>query len=192
MKIDISEIIFYGIFLLYLIIEKFLIPRKLEKIKSELSGKLEEIKSLYSKEKYIHRLQFEKEFKIYSELWEKLVDLRDSTALLIPMVDFEDLTKSHEEVQKERYQNVNKAYTDVQKVIYNNKPFYDESVYKSAKDILKKTFSQASAFGSYVGDMGEYLGEAEKRIDEINEIINKIEKAIREQIRNIGKAKLIE
>ena len=50
---------------LYLLLILYLIP-------NEVNKKTAKIKSALEKEQFIHRLQFEKEFEIFLELWKKL------------------------------------------------------------------------------------------------------------------------
>jgi len=47
--------------------------------------KLAELKSSLTKVEFIHRLQFEKEFKIYEELWSKLIAFKDTTHRFIAL-----------------------------------------------------------------------------------------------------------
>lgn len=165
------------------IIAKFWANKKLEKLKSSLS-----------KVEFIHRLQFEKEFKIYEKLWSYLVDLQEATEQLDPVIEFRDPNKSEEEIKTEKMTNVRNAYVKVQKGITRNKPFYDKNVYEGANDILKKSIKHWISFAFPSKDpknIIQYYEEAKKLTTEINAIIDKIENAIRERIRNIGEAKLI-
>jgi len=164
--------------------------KKLE-IQNELNKELEQTKSSLSKERYIHRLQFEKEFRIYEELWRYLIQLQDSVSKLIPIADICEPGRTKEEIKKERLQNVQKDYNKVQKSIKNYKPFYSEKVYKNANEILKNSIRQVLAIHYPDRDVVEYFTKAQKRTNEINEIIYKIEKAIRDRIHNMGKAKLL-
>ena len=68
---------------LYLVLKFYLIP-------SEVNKKTAKIKSALEKEQFIHRLQFEKEFEIYLKLWKKLVDLKDATEMLMPIMDYNE------------------------------------------------------------------------------------------------------
>ena len=173
---------------LYLIFKFYLIP-------SEVNKKTEKIKSALTKEQFIHRLQFEKEFEIYLKLWKKLFDLKEATEMLIPIVDFDEPGKTEDETRKIRLKRVQKAYGEVQTVINHYRPFFAKDVYKNAKNILSKSLRQALA-SQYPGKHGEEFlkrfEDAQKRTDDILKIIDEIDESIRAQILNIGKAKLIE
>jgi len=191
MKIDVSEVIFWGIFLLYVFIEKFLIPSKLEKIKSELSGKLEEIKSSLSKEQFIHKLQFEKEFTIYEKLWANLIELKN----LVGFFPLHDALKTKEKPRKEiegkmiikLMDNIN----NVQRTIENNRPFYSEEIYRNALKIVELTKTFFIPPEDLEEKKFEHLSKLIESESQIYEIIKDIEQAIRKRIENIGEAKFI-
>ena len=52
-----------------------------------VNKQLEKIKSKYSKQQFVHQLQFEKEFNIYHELWKKIRELKNKTELWIYSAD---------------------------------------------------------------------------------------------------------
>ena len=195
MNIDIADIVLFLIIIFYFFLDKYLIPNKINKnlaeTESRLSKELADIKSSLSKEQFIHRLQFEKEFKIYEELWKRLLDLRGSTARLIPIIDWADPNKTEDETKKERLEKFTSDLDEVRKAIFENKPFYNEEVYENSNKIIRKSISQITKFHYPEKDIGDHYMNAEKRVNEINRIIDSVEKAIRERIRNIGKAKLI-
>ncbi len=153
---------------------------------------MEELKSSLSKEQFIHKLQFEKEFKIYEELWKKLVDLKEATEKIIPINGYREPGKDDAEIDKERAQIVAEAYSEVRKIINYNKPFYDEKVYENTEKILSQSFRQVLAVRYPNRDESKHFEKAEERIEEIFAVIYKVEVAIRERILNIGKARLIE
>ncbi|HEB35926.1 hypothetical protein LCGC14_2722740 [marine sediment metagenome] len=156
-----------------------------------VNKKNEEIKSLYSKEQFIHKLQFEKEFKIYLNLWEKLISLKNSAEL----VTLHDALKTKGEHKKEiEGQIIIKLIDDINNVkrtTENNRPFYDEEIYNNALKIIEST----KTFVGRSEDLGkekiEHLLKLVKSESQIYKIIDSIEKAIRKRIRNIGEAKLI-
>lgn len=195
MNIDIADITLFVIIILYFFLDKYLIPNKINKnlaeTESRLSKELADIKSSLSKEQFIHRLQFEKEFKIYSNLWEKLIRLKNSAEL----VTLHDALRAKGEPRKEfESQMVIKLMDNiinVQRTIEDNRPFYNEEIYKNALRIIELT----KTFLGRPKDLGEekieHLSKLVKGESQIYKIINDIELAIRKRIRNIGEAKLI-
>ena len=172
----------------YLLLKLYLIP-------SEVNKKTAKIKSALEKEQFIHRLQFEKEFEIYLELWKKLFVLKEATEMLMPVVDYDEPGLTEEETRKIRLERAIKAYDEVRTAINHYKPFFAKDVYKNANKILNESFKQALASqypGRNVEEFLENFERAQERTEEILNIIDKIDKSISTRIRKIGKAKLIE
>jgi len=172
----------------YLLLKLYLIP-------SEVNKKTAKIKSALEKEQFIHRLQFEKEFEIYLELWKKLFVLKEATEMLMPVIDYDEPGLTEEETRKIRLEKAIKAYDEVRTAINHYKPFFAKDVYKNANKILNESFKQALASqypGRNVEEFLQNFERAQKRTEEILNIIDKIDKSISTRILIIGKAKLIE
>jgi len=160
-----------------------------------VNKKNEEIKSLYSKEQFIHKLQFEKEFNIYEKLWANLIKLKN----LVELFTLHHALKTKEKPIKEKpineiegkmiiklMDNIN----NVQRTIEDNRPFYSEEIYRNALKIVKLT----KTFFVPPEDLGEKFKHLSKLVEsesQIYEIIKDIEQAIRKRIENIGEAKFI-
>ena len=69
------------------IVWNYVQSRKILKLETEAEAK-----------RLIHKIQFEKEFSIYSEMWGKLVDVKNATAELRPAMDQRDSSKTDEEI----------------------------------------------------------------------------------------------
>ena len=82
------------------------INKKRAKIDKELEG----IKSSLLKEQFIHQKQFEKELKVYQDLWKHLVTLKEAIEMLFPVIDYIEPGKSEEETKRDRLNDVQKAY----------------------------------------------------------------------------------
>ena len=170
------------------------VNKKKSEIEKSMNKELEEIKSALSKEQLIHKLQFEKEFDIYEKLWARLIIFENVTRRYIAILSFFEPKKDLDETQKKMLQKYNGAFGDIEKTISISKPFYSVQVYKYTDELLNAAHSKviSSQFISYEKEPKKYLNEFKKYNKEIKKIIDNIEEAIRERIRNIGEAKLIE
>jgi len=56
----------------------------------DITEKIEAVRSQYAKQQHIHEMAFDKEFEILSEVWATLVDLRNATLGLRPILDYID------------------------------------------------------------------------------------------------------
>jgi len=162
-------------------IGNFIVKKKLEKLKSSLS-----------KERYIHKVQFEKEFDIYQNLWKELVALRRSIfTLFIPNYLFVPLDSEAEnniEVKKlERFRTVLEKAT---LTIEDYAPFYSQKVFEYSTEMLKLSRKLNSIYHEIKDPEEQYKKTKEKK-EEMLSLINNIEKVIRDRIGNMGEAKLI-
>src|SRR5690349_14807451 len=73
------------------VVWNYIQSRKILKLETEAEAK-----------RLIHKIQFEKEFSIYSEMWGKLVDVKNATAELRPVMDQRDSGKTDEEIRADR------------------------------------------------------------------------------------------
>ncbi len=159
--------------------------------KNHADKKLEKHISELSKEQFIHRLQFEKEFEIYKELWRAIRVLQGATGQLIPIIDFAPGDMTEDQVRKQRLIDITDSLEKVRDVIEMNKPFYSSAVYKQCAELTNISISQIVSFHYPGSDSSIYWDLAVKRVEQIKTILDNIEIAIRERIGNMGRLKLI-
>jgi hypothetical protein len=116
-----------------------------KKVEAEFNEKLESIKAEHQKElagynarleqaKHISRVQFEKEFLIYGQVWNELVIYQTAVLKLYsPNDQHFPLT---EEVTKKRNERYDISYQKFAAVVHSNKPFYASEVYSLLRQIL--------------------------------------------------------
>jgi hypothetical protein len=78
----------------------------------------------------VHKFQFEKEFKIYKEIWPKLVELK-SAAMKIEKTSTDKETEIHSQLK-----SLEINYHLVRDYFERNKPFYSEKVYHKIQALL--------------------------------------------------------
>lgn len=154
---------------------------KVKKIEFDYSKKLEEVKSKHSKEQFIHKLLFVKEFKIYEQLWEKLVVLKRSIAKVAE--------KEISGPNDSRLIDMSNNFKAVRETIENNRPYFDKRVYERSDKIAKSAFIQHIVS---LHPQSEKLGEAMDRIKEVEVLLEEIGEIIGEKIGFLREATLIE
>lgn len=170
---------------------KLWVDRKLERERAKYDKELESLKAKLAQRHTIHKLQFEKEFEIYVELWGDLSKLREACSALVPGGQFTD--KSPQELRDEQADNFAASYTEVIKLIEHQRPFYAPNVYKYASKLLEYAWRQMiqHAFDKETLLIQRYE-QMKERVDNICTIIDDIESSIRERIGTIGNALLVE
>ena len=173
------------------LIGKLWVNRKLEQERAKYTKELARLEAELAKKHTIHKLQFEKEFAIYSELWGSLSRLRESCSELVLGGQFTD--KSPQELRKEQAAKFARAYTDVAEIVENQRPFYALKVYQDTSKLLGVAWRQMiqHAFDKETSLTKRYE-QMKERLDNIRTIIDDIESSIRERIGNIGSAQLVE
>lgn len=102
---------------------------------TKLNGKIE-------RGNYVHKIQFEKKFKIYVEIWEKLFKIKVSVYSLTPLFDESTETQDEERQRnEERYQKFSVNYNLFSESLVKHEPFCDEDIYNNLikiRDIINK------------------------------------------------------
>jgi len=149
--------------------------------KANLEKEIEELKSSHSKEQFIHKLQFEKEFKIYEYLWMKIAHFKRALEAFYREPD--------KPKDKKQLDDFLQNFKEVKETIINNAPFISKEIYSSAQDILDLAIGPFLYYAQTKTVVEEKLLEIR---DKVPKICDNIEKAIRDRIKNLGESKLIE
>jgi len=149
----------------------FIQNRKILKLQTEANRK-----------NLIHKVQFEKEFNIYTELWAKLIDLRNATATLRPIMDFVPENKTEEEIKTERLQEQWRKSILLIETFEKNSPFYSISIYNEIKTLINTSHFEAIEYKYQERNNKEYWQKAEENINKIVNAMDKISNLIRERI----------
>lgn len=111
---------------------------QLKNIQAQLDSTNQHLQSELDKGLHIHRVQFEKEFKIYEELWSKLVELRKAALSLRPLMDTVDPKETESQRKAKRLTRFGEAVGDFIDVADKNRPFYSEDVFQSMDNLWKR------------------------------------------------------
>lgn len=175
-------------------IGNWFVNKKLQAQKHEHDKQIEPLKSELQRKNTIHKLQFEKEFQLYEELWKALVDVR-STAAITPSVDIMPRDQSHYDVYKGRFESAADAFNKANDLFKYHRPFYHDDVSKITEDLLgqcrKHIRKVARVLNSGKFD-DKLFDSADELFEKITEAINEIEKAIKGRIGLLQEAKIVE
>lgn len=133
--------------------------------------------------KLIHKCQFEKEFKIYTELWKTLVDIRNATAILRPEREMVDPSLTEEERRNSKIVRFNDAFLQAEIAFEHNRPFYSIEIYKVVADLLRLSRHEQIDY-VYLSEERdrEYWEKGKQNIEAICEAVNQVEILIRQRI----------
>jgi len=151
--------------------------------KAKLEKDIEKLKASYSKELFIHKLQFEKEFTIYDYLWMKVAHFRRAAE------NYFDIMPVFPKEKSEFFDPFVKEIKDVYETITIREPFLAEEVYEKTKKLVDISVELLARFKNPINADLDELREIRARVFDI---CAEIERAIRGRINNMGKAKLFE
>lgn len=137
----------------------------------------------------VHKLQFEKEFRLYGELWKALVAVRKT---VIVTSTLEIMSKDKFE---EKYKKAVDAFNKAKNLFEDHRPFYHDDVSKITKDLLSQCRKHIRSVGKMLKseEFDENLHDkADKLLEKVPEAIDEIEKAIKRRIGLLQKAKIFE
>jgi hypothetical protein len=166
---------------------------KLENIKAEHQKELEGYKARLEQAKHISRVQFEKEFLIYGEVWKGLVDYQNAVLKLYsPNDQHIPLTAEKAKRRNESYDTSHKIFADM---VHSNKPFYANEVYSLLRQILdigqkeRVTAVMVKAklsFDSLVPSADQsFWNQKLLQNEELNRLVEEVCDAIRDRISSV-------
>jgi len=155
--------------------------KKTQKMNDEILAN-EASKIKHDKAVLVHKIQFEKEFMVYRDLWPELIKLRNATHQLRPMVEYRDIDKSEEEIRIEKGTEFNDRYKKSVVVFEENKPFYPEEIFNEVDKIINLSKKEAIQWQHMPPRDSDYYTSAQKNMDEIIETIDMVCLQIRDRI----------
>ncbi len=134
------------------------------KYRTEVESLLQALRTQGEKELFVHRLQFEKEFAIYQELW------KSARRLVLVCHEFSDLSQSPVRSRSEMYRDLVEAHDALLDVIRTNEPFYSEAVYEVAEELRRLAVSLHLTNRRLERRLEANSEMSEKRLEEVIEL----------------------
>ena len=170
------------------------VNKKLQAQKLEHDQRIASLQSKLQRKHTVHKLQFEKEFQLYGELWKALVDVR-STATITPFVDIMPKDQAHYDVYKGRFESAADAFNKANDLFKYHRPFYHDDVSKITEDLLEQCRKHIRKVARVLssGKFDDKLFDsADELFEKMTEAINKIEEAIKRRIGLLQEAEIVE
>lgn len=159
---------------------KLEISKELEKNKNELNKELEKYKSKLSGYTLVTKLQYDLEFKIYTEISEKIFLLYVETQTI---TDFPFLPT----IIKEKLEKISNIYNMTSNLINKYKPFYPKEIYDLLIETRNLCYKETKEFEENLKtNLKDFnLQVSENRIEKIGQNIDNISELIRKRIENM-------
>lgn len=158
----------------------------LHKTKERSDAVLKSLESELTKKRYVHTLQFDREFTNYTKTWATLRELSAKTLALRPIYEVHDPNESEDERKRRRSSEFIKAYSAFATHVEAEKPFFPKSIYAKLRELInivrKEALSHKKGEGEGPGFNLNYWDEAEKNQQLITDKVDEICEAIRARI----------
>lgn len=177
--------------------------KEIEEYKSQLEISINTINSINERALHISKVQYDKEFEIYLEIWEKLNSCTVYTMKLYPD-GFDEIPiddKEKEDEFKRRYALYVESYNAFSSTIDKYAPFYDENFYNSFLKIRSLCSKMGRIFKYYNFDIkysASIIGSREEDLsvddrkevyiripDELKRETKDVQKGIRDYLKNL-------
>lgn len=162
------------------------ITSKIENVKLDYAQQLESTRAELSSQLNTHGFRYEKEYEVLSDLTGHLVDVRNASVNLRPMLDFVDPTKDKDEIKKERLQKLFEARRDLYFVREKKRPFYTDDIYQAILEVDKVANAESIEYeykDPFEGkNFKDYWDAAQENQDEITNKANVAMEKIRERV----------
>jgi hypothetical protein len=146
---------------------------RIESVKLDHATQLESARAELSSQINTHGFRYEKVYEVLSELSALLVDVRDASISLRPVMDFRDPNKTDGEIKQERLTRFYEALRALYLVREKKRPFFPEEIYQSIRLIEKESRSESIEYQYHDPMDGErymdYWEKAESNQEKITE-----------------------
>lgn len=163
--------------------------KEFAEIKQGYDKELTEIKSKFDNLLFISNMQYEKEFKIYQEIWDALIECDNAFKVnysIIKKIDKNDPLR----VDRDNAIKFSAAYGNFLMKIRKNEPFYDDAIYDDLLQLCMCYGSKLRLNDFYITTkyrskdyINWYLSD--NRFDYTDELIKKIKKEIKDYMKNL-------
>lgn len=149
-----------------------------------LKTQIKEYKDFLASKNSVAKLQFELEFKIYTEIFDLIYNLNLETNKLAPKLD-SPITVTE---KKKRLENFKSTYNSLSVALDKHKPFYLEEIYVKGKEIKCLCNLEAQALEKLINKKAVSFPykDSQKRKEKINENLDEVTALIKNRIVNMG------
>jgi hypothetical protein len=147
---------------------------------------LKRLEEKNEKQIHVHKLQFEKEFNIYLNLWANLVQIRNESFGLRTEFFATTEGENYKSAINEKIETVSKLCRELIYQTQSNQPFFSEEVFSEIMTFIKLVRKEAFLASRGPKNDNDYWEEGDKFYDKISIPIENIQIAIRKRIRNLN------
>lgn len=162
---------------------------------AQMETLLADLRTRDTKELFVHKVQFEKEFRVYEDLWKQALELGRAGG------PFGVLFQGQPKTIDSRVDLVADAHSKLQETVFGNRPFYSPAVFDAAKKLLdalldvvrmdwkrNRLEGRESRNDSDVEKLIDLGDSIEAKLNGISELVVSLCDRIRERVWNTNKS----
>jgi len=152
---------------------------------SEITQKVESIKTDLAAKQHFSQIRYEREVKVFEEIWPKLCELQEAALSLRPIMETSLQEGETKESRKlKRAESFTTAFVNFRTAIKHSRPFYPPVIWDELGIVLKLCWGEATEFSVYSDERipRDYWEKAMDNAKAINEQIDKTCEAIRTRL----------
>jgi len=162
------------------------ITTEIEASKSHFTERLEHLRAELNSRAHYGKVRYEREMKVFEEVWPNLCALRETVLSLRPVMDSSlKEGETEESRKKQRAERFMDAYMALAKTVEHSRPFYPPSIWIELRTLLDLSWGEAVDF-RFSDDRGrgrgDYWDKAMANSKAINEQVDKTCEAIRSRL----------
>lgn len=158
---------------------------------STLTHTVESIKSALATKQHFNQIRYERELKVYEDLWPKLCALETAALGLRPVFEFGLAERETEEIRRQnRAQRFWDAHGSFMNAVNHSRPFHSPEVWEQLQKLVKLCWGEAVEWGLFSNELlrrarenrENYWDKAIQNADAINAQIAVISESIRTRL----------
>ena len=152
---------------------------------SEITHKVESIKTDLAAKQHFSQIRYERETKVFEEIWPKLCELQEAVLDLRPITEsFPQGDETPESRKQRRSEKFTTAFINFRTAIKHNRPFYPPIIWDELLKVLQFCWGEATEVSIYSNERKprDYWDKAMNNAEAINKQIDKTCEAIRTRL----------
>lgn len=165
---------------------------RLQKNQSQIQNELEILKTRLDTKKYISNMQYQKEFDIYLELFDKVTNLVIYTNSLMPLVDSKpSVQEEADKMYQERYERFNNSLNEIKFIRSRYSPFYMKIVNQKILQMIGLCENQGYDFREvFLGEDQQFKQDLRREMyidnpKKIKQLQEEVEEEVREYLKGL-------
>ncbi len=160
---------------------------EMEHFKSDIQKTARQLQGQIDRTLFVHRVQFETEFKALTDIWAKVTRLRRAMAALRPIVSIGPAAETEAEAAEAlqgRFTSFNAAHIVLADAVQEQAPFYPYSVRQALTAVLQAAGAESVSLRLYPREeqKGDWYEAGEKNLGDLCASADRVEGLIRTRL----------